>query len=91
MRGLDGAVGVEGHLHRGVLVARLAGGEQVLAAVLDPLHRCPDLRRGEHQAHLVALDHDLLPEAATGVAHHDPDAVLGHPEQAGAEETHLVR
>ncbi len=69
----------------------LTGGEQVLAAVLHPLHRRADLGRGEHQAHLVALDHDLLPEAATGVAHHDPDAVLGHAEQARAEEAHLVR
>ena len=69
----------------------LPGGEQVLAAVLDPLHRRTDLRRREHQAHLLALHHDLLAEPAAGVAHDDADAVLGHPEQAGAEEAHLVR
>ena len=91
MRGLDRAVGVERHLHGGVLVTRLSGREQVLAAVLDPLQRRTDLRRGEHQAHLVALDHDLLAEPAAGVAHHDADAVLGHPEQAGAEQPDLVR
>ncbi len=78
-------------VHGAVLVARLARGEQVLAPVLDPLHRRADLRRREHQAHLVALDHDLLPEAAAGVAHHDADAVLRQPEQARAEEPHLVR
>ena len=91
VRGLDRAVGVERHLHGAVLVARLARGEQVLAPVLDPLQRRADLRRREHQAHLVALDHDLLAEAAAGVAHHDPDAVLRHAEQARAEEPHLVR
>ena len=69
----------------------LPGREQVLAAVLDPLHRRADLRRREHQAHLVALHQDLLAEAAAGVAHDDADAVLGHAEQAGAEEAHLVR
>ena len=51
-----------------VLVPRLPGGEQVLAPVLDPLQRRADLRRGEHHAHLVALDEDLLAEAAAGVA-----------------------
>ena len=55
-------------VHVAVLVARLARGEQVLAAVLDPLQRRADLRRREHQAHLVALHHDLLAEAAAGVA-----------------------
>ena len=40
------------------------------------------LRRGEHQAHLVALHHDLLAEAAAGVAHDHADAVLGDAEQA---------
>ena len=69
----------------------LPAAEQVLAAVLDPLQRRADLRRREHQAHLVALDHDLLAEAAAGVAHHDADAVLGHPEQARAEQPHFVR
>ena len=91
VRGLDRAVGVEGHPDVGVLVARLARREQVLAPVLHPLHRRADLRRREHQAHLVALDHDLLPEATAGVAHHHPDAVLRHPEEAAQNSAHLVR
>ena len=74
----------------GVLVARLPGGEQVLAPVLDPLQRRADLRRREHQAHLVALHHDLLTEPAAGVAHHHPDAVLRDAEQPRAEQPHLV-
>ena len=83
-------VGVEGHLGLGVLVARLAGGQEVLATVLHPLHRRAHHGGGQHQAHLVALDHDLLPEAAAGVAHHHPDAVLGHAQQSGAEQADLV-
>ena len=74
-----------------MLEPRLPRGEQVLAPVLDPLHRRPDQRRREHQAHLVPLDQDLLPEATAGVAHHDPDVVLGHPEQARTEQPHVVR
>ena len=57
----------------------------------DPLERRADLRRREHHAHLVALHHHLLPEAAAGVAHDDADAVLGDTEQAGAEQPHFVR
>ena len=75
----------------GVLVAGLPGGEEVLAPVLHPLHRGTELRRRQHQAHLVALHHDLLAEATTGVAHHDADAVLGDAEQPGAERPDLVR
>ena len=73
-----------------MLVAGHATGEQILAPVLHPLHRCADRRTREHQTHLVALDHDLLPEPTARVAHHDADAFLGHPEQAGAEQPHLV-
>ncbi len=74
-----------------MLVAGLPGGEEVLAAVLHPLHRRAELRRRQHQAHLVALHHDLLAEATPGVAHHDADAVLGDAEQPGAEHPDLVR
>ena len=88
--GLDGGVGVERHGHFGVLVPGRAGGEEVLAPVLDPLQWCPDLRRGQHDAHLVALDHHLLSEPAAGVPGDDTDAVLGDTEQPRAEQPHLV-
>ena len=84
-------VGVERHGRGAVLLAGLARGEEVLAPVLDPLQRRTDLARREHDAHLVALHHDLLAEAATRVAHDDADAVLGEAEQPRAEQPHLVR
>ena len=89
--GLDHAVGIERDAHVGVLLARLARRDQVLAPILDPLHRCTELPAREHQAHLVTLHEDLLAEATAGVAHHDTDAVLGDAEQPRAEQTHLVR
>ena len=89
--GLDDAVRVERHRDVCVFVTGRARGEQVLAPVLDPLQRGGHLRRGQHQAHLVALDHHLLAEAAAGVAGDDADALLGHAQQPGAEQTDLVR
>ena len=89
--GKDDAVVVEGHPGERVLVAGLAGCEQVLAAILDPLDRAGQLRRDEHEAHLFALRHHLLSEAATGVAHHDADPVLGEAEHTRAHRAHLVR
>ena len=76
---------------RAVLVARPARRHQVLAPVLDPLHRDRQLRGGEHEAHLLALHEDLLAEATAGVAGDGPDPVLGDAEQPGAEGAVLVR
>ena len=73
-----------------MLMARLAGAHQVLAPVLDPLHRRGHLQCGEHDAHLVAHDHDLLAEATAGVAHDDADPVLRDSEQPRREGPHLV-
>jgi len=72
-------------------MARLPGGDQVLAPVLDPFHRHAHLGRHQHQAHLVTLHHDLLPERAARVAHHDTDALFGQAEQARTEQANLVR
>ena len=55
------AVVVERHAHVPVLVAGLPGGEQVLAPVLDPLQRRAELRRGEHDAHVLALGETFWP------------------------------
>ena len=57
---LDHPVRFEGHLDGRLLVTGLAGGKQVLAPIFDPFHGAATLRRREHQAHLVALHHDLL-------------------------------
>ena len=87
----DRAVAVEGEPGVGLLLAGHARGEQVLAPVLDPLHGRPDVGRGQHDRHVLALHRDLLAEAAAGVAGDDADAVLGDAEQARAEQAPLVR
>ena len=87
----DVAVLVERHPHLGVDVARLPGGHQVLAPVLDPLQRGGELAGGQHDAHVFAQRDDLLAETAAGVAHDDPNMLCRQPQQAGAERTQLVR
>ena len=90
LNGLDGAVGIERHLDLAVLVPRLAGCEKVLASILHPLDRRSHFGRRQHHAHLVALHHDLLTEAAARVTHDHPDAMLRYPQQARAEEPDLM-
>jgi hypothetical protein len=86
----DGAVFPDAEAHGGVLVAGLAGGEQVFATVLDPLDGCGDPRSREHEAKLLAQRHDLLPEPATRVAHDDSYSVLGDPEDPRTDGSDLV-
>ena len=50
-----------------------------------------ELRGGEHDRHLLALDEDLLAEAAARVPGDGPDPVLRDAEQASAERSMLVR
>ena len=64
----------------GVDVARLPGGHQVLAPVLDPLQRGRELACGQHDAHVFAQRDDLLAEAAAGVAHDDPNMLCRQPQ-----------
>src|SRR3546814_5954055 len=63
-------------LHVARLVPRPARRHQVLAPILDPLHRRRELRGREHHGHLLAEHEDLLAEAAPGVASDHPDPVL---------------
>ena len=68
------AVVLDGHLDVELLVARMAAGHHVLAAVLDPLHRpagLHDHQRGEHR--VLANQMNLLAEATPDVGHDDAD------------------
>ena len=85
------AVLVERHSHLTLDVSGLPGGHQVLAPVLDPLHRRGELAGGQHHAHVLAQRDDLLTEPAAGVAHDDPNTLCRQPQQASAERTQLVR
>ena len=62
------------------VVAREAGGHQVLRAVLDPLDGLAGDDRADDRADVAGIDGHLVPEAAPDVVGHDPDHLLG---QAG--------
>ena len=63
-----------------MVVAGVLAGDQVLAPVLDPLHRPAEALAGEHDRDLVGEHEHLLPEAAADVAASHADPVLGHAE-----------
>ena len=79
----DVAVGVERQAHRHPVVAGVLAGHQVLAAVLDPLHRPAEALAGEHDGQLLGDHEHLLAEPAADVAHHHPHAVLRQAEGPG--------
>ena len=65
--------------------------EQVLAAVLDPLHRPPRQLRQHAARDLLGEQVPLDAEAAADVGRDDADAVLGHPQRVGEARAHEVR
>src|SRR5207249_2325368 len=62
-----------------VKVAREPGRDQVLAAVLHPLHRLADQQRRRRRDHVAGIDRHLVAEAAADVGRDDPDVLLGQP------------
>ena len=50
------------------LVARVVGGDEVLAAVLDPLHRPAEPERAERHEHILGVDLAADAEAAADMA-----------------------
>ena len=88
--GEDRAVDIERHPRHAVLVAGLARRHEVLPPVFDPLDCRRYLARRQHEAHVLAVRDDLLPEPAARVAHDHPDGVFGDAEQTRAESPHLV-
>jgi hypothetical protein len=69
--------------HFGVvdLRALVGGGEEVLRAVLDPLHRPAELDRHPGNQHLLGVEHhDLRAEAAADEGRDDPHLALREPE-----------
>src|SRR5439155_22994177 len=87
----DDASLVERYARITVLVAAHTCGEEVLPAILDPLHGTRELHRGKRDAHVFAHRHDLLAEAAARVAHDHPHLVFTDAEQASEEHANFVR
>ena len=63
------------HLDVDLLLAGVARGEEVLVAVLDPLHRPPELAGCGGQAEVLPADAALEPEGAADVAGEHPHAL----------------
>ena len=66
---------VAGH----VKVAREAGGDEVLVAILNPLHRAADQEARRCGDHVARIDRNLVAEAATEVGRDDADVLLRKP------------
>ena len=67
------------------VVAREAGGHQVLRPVLHPLDRHAGHDRAGDGAHVAGVDRHLVAEAAADVLALDPDHVLGQPRDVGVD------
>ena len=90
-RPVDLAVRLVGDLQVVVVLARVDGRQQVLAAVLDPLHR-PARQLRQHAARdLLGEQVPLDAEAAADVGRDDADAVLRHLQRVGEARAHEVR
>ncbi len=76
-QGQDLAVVGDRQLALHVVVAGEAGGDEVLAAGLDPLDRLADEQRGGGGHHVARVDRHLVAEAATQVGADDADVLLG--------------
>ena len=91
---LDAPVLVGGQLAHAVVVAREAGGRDVVDARLDPLHRHAGDDRGDDGHHVARVDRHLVAEAAADVAADHADLALGDARehrQHGAEQVRDLR
>ena len=79
--------------HLGVhdVVAREAGGHQVLGAVLDPLDRHAGHDRAGDRADVAGIHRNLVAEAAADVVALDADHVLGEPRDVRVDRAVRMR
>ncbi len=87
----DRAVGEHGGLELEPLLPRLAGGGEVLGAVLDPLHRRLEQDARPAERDVLAIQHHLVSERTADVARHDADRLRRQPERARQREAEPVR
>ena len=60
-----------------VEVAREPGRDQVLGAILDPLHGVAEQQRRRRRDHVAGIHGHLVPEPAAEIRRDDPDVLLG--------------
>ena len=71
LEGEDAPLGVDGGARAHRVLARMAGCQQVLVAVLPPAHRALERARQRRHGQLLAVERDLLAEAAADVGRDD--------------------
>ncbi len=71
------AIGLQRDLAVHVEVAREPGRDQVLGAVLDPLHGPAEQERRSRRHDVPGVDRDLVAEPTADVGRDDPDLLLG--------------
>ena len=87
----DPIVGVEPDLDVVVLLPRVVGGHEMLAAVLDPLHGPPEPHRRPGDDEVLRVELAAHAEAAPDLQLHEVDEVLGMAEEVGEDAPVEVR
>jgi len=91
----DAPIALAEDLDLAVHLARVVGGEQVLAPVLGPLHRLAEPPRGERDQEIFRIELAAHAEATADVGLQHVDAVLGQihvlRQHAARRERHLRR
>src|SRR5262249_21385239 len=81
----DASVAVEAHLDPVLDLARVIGGEQALAAALDPLDGPAQLQGGERYQDVLRVELAAHAEASAHVHLGEPERAKGNPED-GSED-----
>ena len=85
------AVAREGGLEIPILIALLNGAEEMLAPVLDPFHRPPQLEAGGGDHDLLGIHDKFGPKAAADIGRDHAHLVFVEAQKGHQESPHLVR
>ena len=81
---------VERNLHIPVLVALLDRRKEMLAPVLDPLHRLAEHPARRSDDNLLRIHQVLRTESAADIRRDDPDLIFVQPEQRDEKTAHVM-
>ena len=87
----DARIGVDGDFDVPVLIALLRGRDEMLAAILDPLHRTPEQDRGKRRDDLFLIKNELRTKAAADVRRNDAHLILVAAEELAQKPHRDVR
>ena len=87
----DMARAIDGGADMVALLARMVGGHQVLAPVLDPFDRAPEAKRCERDQHVLGIELAANAEAAADMPFVEMHRGWAAPEDAGEQVAGDVR